>query len=280
MKKVLCFSPLFLAISGCNDGIIPENKPSTNTPPTVSLSTQIEVFADKTTEKYINAHDPDGDPLTYDLLESPPWVIINQSTGQLLFSPTKDDEGKHPIKITVSDGYTSQTAESEINVYIALTPVDPDPINHRPTISAISATEALVGKNTFIKVQAVDADGDTLTYSLLNAPAWASINSTTGIITLAPTDTDTGHFTFVVQASDGKLTHEASLNVIVPDPEPINNAPVISALPPTKATIGKNTFIQVQAVDADGDTLTYSLLNAPAWASINSATGMISLAPT
>ncbi|MEF1208014.1 putative Ig domain-containing protein, partial [Photobacterium damselae] len=107
---------------------------------------------------------------------------------------------------------------------------------------------------------------------------WASINSATGMITLSPTETDVGQLSLTVQVSDGKMTHKASLTVTVP--EPVNTAPVISALPPTKAVIGETTTVQVVAEDADGDTLTYTLLNGPAWASINSATGMITLSPT
>ncbi|HIF9341200.1 TPA: Ig domain-containing protein, partial [Photobacterium damselae] len=45
---------------------------------------------------------------------------------------------------------------------------------------------------------------------------WASINSATGMISLAPTDTDAGQFTITVQVSDGELTHETSLSVTVP----------------------------------------------------------------
>ncbi|MBS3086816.1 putative Ig domain-containing protein, partial [Candidatus Pacearchaeota archaeon] len=61
-------------------------------------------------------------------------------------------------------------------------------------------------------------------------------------------------------------------NVVVP---PVNNLPVITSTPVTQVNEGQNYVYDVNANDADGDTLTYSLTTAPSWLSINSATGLI-----
>ncbi len=58
-----------------------------------------------------------------------------------------------------------------------------------------------------------------------------------------------------------------------------NSAPVIISTPVTTGTVGLNYSYDVNAVDADSDVLTYSLVSAPAGVYINSATGMITWMP-
>lgn len=45
-----------------------------------------------------------------------------------------------------------------------------------------------------------------------------------------------------------------------------NRAPTISGKPATSATVGKSYTFQPTARDPDGDKLTYSISNKPAWA--------------
>ncbi len=59
-----------------------------------------------------------------------------------------------------------------------------------------------------------------------------------------------------------------------------NNAPVISGLAMTTATVGAAYSFQPAATDADGDTLIYSATNVPAWASFNATTHILSGTPT
>jgi hypothetical protein len=50
--------------------------------------------------------------------------------------------------------------------------------------------------------QANDVDGDTLSYSLSQAPSGASINSQTGVLTWSPSTP--GNYSFTIRVSDGK----------------------------------------------------------------------------
>jgi hypothetical protein len=59
-----------------------------------------------------------------------------------------------------------------------------------------------------------------------------------------------------------------------------NHAPTISGAPPTAATVGTAYSFKPSASDSDGDALTYSIANQPAWMSINSSTGQLSGTPT
>ncbi len=65
-----------------------------------------------------------------------------------------------------------------------------------------------------------------------------------------------------------------------PTPGPTNSAPVISGSPSSAVTVGNTYSFTPTASDADGDTLTFSIENQPAWASFDTATGQISGQPT
>jgi hypothetical protein len=64
-----------------------------------------------------------------------------------------------------------------------------------------------------------------------------------------------------------------------PDP-PANRAPTISGSPATAVTVGELWSLTPTASDPDGDTLTFSVDNAPAWMSLDSSTGLLEGTPT
>ena len=59
-----------------------------------------------------------------------------------------------------------------------------------------------------------------------------------------------------------------------------NNAPSISGTPSSSAAVGVNYSFTPNASDADGDPLTFSVENLPAWASFDASNGTLSGMPT
>jgi hypothetical protein len=59
-----------------------------------------------------------------------------------------------------------------------------------------------------------------------------------------------------------------------------NSAPVISGTPATTATTGQAYSFQPSASDADNDSLTFSIVNKPGWASFNATNGRLSGTPS
>ncbi|MEL6870168.1 MAG: putative Ig domain-containing protein [Pseudomonadota bacterium] len=62
-------------------------------------------------------------------------------------------------------------------------------------------------------------------------------------------------------------------------PPPANRAPTIGGAPNVNVTAGQNYSFIPTANDPDGDLLTFSVRNAPAWASFDTATGQLSGRP-
>src|SRR5262245_22884065 len=59
-----------------------------------------------------------------------------------------------------------------------------------------------------------------------------------------------------------------------------NSAPRITGAPSTSVLQGTAYSFAPSATDADGNSLTFSIANAPAWATFNSSTGQLSGTPT
>src|SRR5690606_3813065 len=64
-----------------------------------------------------------------------------------------------------------------------------------------------------------------------------------------------------------------------PPPAPTNSAPSIGGTPPSQVLVGDSFDFTPTAVDADGDVLTFSVQNRPAWASFDQRTGRLSGTP-
>jgi len=64
-----------------------------------------------------------------------------------------------------------------------------------------------VGSSYLFAPTATDADGDALTFSIANKPAWATFNTLTGRLSGSPTLANVGTFSgIVISVSDGKTT--------------------------------------------------------------------------
>ena len=64
-----------------------------------------------------------------------------------------------------------------------------------------------------------------------------------------------------------------------PPPGSGNNAPTISGSPSASAVVGSSYVFTPTASDPDGDTLTFSIVNQPSWATFDAATGMLAGTP-
>ena len=130
----------------------------------------------------------------------------------------------------------------------------------------------------FYPVQAIDPDGDHLTYSLPIAPTGAAIDADTGRITFDPPAE--GDYLFRVQVDDGRggqAMQDYTVHVRV---DAANEAPVITSTAPTQAETGKTFGYTVTASDPDQDLLSYYLTAAPAGMSIDRTTGVVTWEPT
>lgn len=207
------------------------------------------------------------------------------NAGKYVFLRISPDAGANIFKNTrFAAAEISDAANRPTLTYTLATPPPPNTAPILPT-QADRTIEAL---NTLtVTNSATDADTppQTLTYSLINPPAGASI-SATGVITWTPTIAQAGAaYVLETRATDSgepPLSATNTFTVTVPTyVPPPNVAPVL----PTQAdrTIAAGTLLTVVNTASDANvpaqTLTYELVNPPAGASI-SASGVITWTPT
>jgi hypothetical protein len=129
------------------------------------------------------------------------WATFSSVTGQLSGTPTSTSVGSYAnITIRVSDGKASAAlAPFAITVVAAA--------NKVPTISGTPPSAVPAGSAYAFRPTAADADGDTLTFSITNRPAWASFNAATGQLSGTPTSASAGTYSNVaIKVSDGKAS--------------------------------------------------------------------------
>ena len=88
--------------------------------------------------------------------------------------------------------------------------------NQAPVIKSIQKATVEIGKILTFTVSASDEDGDTLTYSASNLPAGATLDSSSGLFSWAPTTGQEGTYIVTFGVSDGKLNSSttATLSVV------------------------------------------------------------------
>jgi hypothetical protein len=152
-------------------------------------------------------------------------------------------------------------------------------VNRAPTISGTPPSTATIGAAYSFAPTAADPDGGTLTFAIATRPSWATFSTTTGRLSGTPAVGNVGTFAnIVVSVSDGSASAALPAFTIVVGLAP-NRAPTISGTPATAALQGTAYSFQPAASDADGDTLTFSIANRPAWATFDAATGRLQGTP-
>jgi hypothetical protein len=231
------------------------------------------------------ATDDDGDTLIFSISNQPAWAAFDSASGRLSGTPVDANVGSYGnISIGVSDG-TDSASLPAFSIQVTPVPV----VNTAPVISGTPVRTVMATASYSFQPTATDADGDALTFSISGKPAWATFTTSTGRLAGVPGTADVGSYSnIVIRVTDGTATASlASFSIDVtalpppppPPPPPANTAPQISGNPAGSVTAGSNYLFQPGASDADGDTLTFSISSKPAWASFNTATGVLSGTP-
>jgi hypothetical protein len=222
--------------------------------------------------------DANDDTLTFSISNRPSWLTFTPATGQVSGTPATANIGSTgPIVITVSDGQA--TASLQFTVTVAAAPTTP-PANRAPTITGTPLATVTAGRAYTFSPVGSDPDGNTLTYSIQNRPAWATFSASTGRLSGTPTAANVGTSARItISVTDGTAT--ASLpSFTIQVVAQANRAPTISGSPLTSVLALLGYSFQPSASDPDGDALTFSITNRPAWASFSTSTGRLSGTPT
>ncbi|MPV86159.1 putative Ig domain-containing protein [Ostreibacterium oceani] len=210
-----------------------------------------------------DATDPEGETVTYFFDgEVPAGMTINSITGVVEWPNVTG--GMHSVTIVATDGVNQTKQRVRLTVGSGK--------GSAPEITSEPMTIGKVGDAYVYQVVANDDDGNTLTYSLLQAPSGMTIDSVGGLVSWETPQS--GTYTVTISVYDGfyRVTQSYTLVINAVDG---NQPPVITSTYPSAVMAGNIYSYQVQATDPDDDLLSYRLENAPAGMAVN-AGGLVS----
>jgi hypothetical protein len=167
-------------------------------------------------------------------------------------------------------------------------PADPSPApstrppNQAPVLSGSPGTAAVETQLYGFQPVATDPDGDALSFSISNKPAWATFSAGSGLLSGIPPAGSKGSYPSIqISVSDGRsVTALPPFSITVAAAPVSNTPPRISGIPPTSVAAGSRYSFRPIATDPDNQTLEFSIRNLPAWAAFDTVTGELTGSPS
>ncbi len=115
---------------------------------------------------------------------------------------------RNALIVLLAGALLSGCLDSEESDFHGLdTDADDPSVNNRPTISGDPPPAILFGEMYDFEPDAIDPDGDALTFSITRKPGWANFDVSTGRLFGQPTQGDVDTYDgIVISVSDGKAT--------------------------------------------------------------------------
>jgi RHS repeat-associated protein len=233
----------------------------------VAAAQTVETVEDTPLAITLQGSDVDGDPLTFAVQSAPANGTLSGAAPDVVYTPVADFNGADSFTFYVNDGSLNSFPAT---VTITVTAANDAPVADDQSLTTVEDTPLNV------TLTGSDIDGDALSFAIASAPANGSVSGVPPSVVYTPAaDFDgTDEFTFV--ANDGATdSPPATIAITV---SPVNDAPVANDSVVVTDEDVPAAFI-LQASDVDGDTLTYSVLQAPTNGSLSGTAPSLTYTP-
>ena len=249
--------------------------PTSTDMPVISGNPATSVVAGQAYSFQPTASDPASTTLTYTIVHVPGWATFNTATGKLSGTPSSAQTGTDSDIIISATNGTSSASLSPFAITVTA-PAAPD----APVISGTPSTKVTAGQSYAFQPTATDPDGKTLSFSIVHRPTWATFDNANGRVSGTPTATDVGSYPSIAISVSNGTWSSALAPFTITVSKPAAAGPTISGTPRTSVVAGTAYSFTPTSTDPSGAALTFSVKNAPSWATFNSATGELSGTPT
>ena len=245
------------------------------------------------------ATDPENNNLSYSIDSSPTadWLALN-SNRQIIGTP--QSTGIYTITYKVTDGTNTVNYPSTFTITVNSkstqeppveeTPIDP-PVNQPPQFSTTYLDTVITAQQSVIirLPSATDPENDPITYSILTLPEGLIFSSSDRTITgIAQNQSPRTAYTYTATA--GGQNHQIEIYITINPPveetvvdPPINNPPEFSvnSISDIVGTVGQSLDPRILpiAMDAERDSISYSVSSLPSGLSFDPSTRTISGIP-
>lgn len=196
----------------------------------------------------VGARDGDGDPLTYRVIEPADGMLSAFRGGNITYTPRVGFIGVDQFTIAVDDG-RGNVSQQVVTLTVTKT-------NTAPVIDAQATYTVTAGEALSFTAAGSDADGDVLTYKVIEPADGSLVAGKAGAFTYSKTTAGTDKFT--IEVSDGRGgtdTQDVTVTVFA-----VNTPPVITTTETEYATdAGTELSLIIAASDPDGDPITYAV---------------------
>ena len=198
--------------------------------------------------------DADGDPLTYALSTQPQHGTIVLNNNIATYTPNQNYNGTDTFTFQAVD--TSGALSNAATVDLTL-----NPVNDAPTPIDQNLKAHATGTRTII-LTATDPEMDLVRFQLAGNPQNGTVTLVGRTVTYTPNAGFVGTDSFTFQGTDSNGAVSSTVGTINLDISTVNSAPVVNnqTLSTAEDTVGR---IDVTGTDAEGDTLTYSIVSQP-----------------
>jgi len=174
-------------------------------------------------------------------------------------------------------GTTGTASQSTALTSAATTP--PPVVNGTPPTSVVAGA-----KYDYIP-SASSPGGQPLSFDITNPPAWATFSTTTGELSGTPDASDVGMSgTIEIGVSDGTsraIVGPFRIRILPGSTLPNSGSPpTLAGTPAATVTAGQAYSFTPSVTNTGGAALSFAIVNRPAWASFNTATGALTGTPT
>ncbi len=241
-----------------------------------------------TLELPVSISEPDGDPVALAVTGLPRFATFTDNgngSGLFRFTPDFGDRGDYAITLRATDngdgGGPGKVLFKQVSFILTA-----ESANEPPKLEWIGDKVAVADAPLLFTLKATDADQKPLTFTADGLPEGATITPTTygqAVVQWTPVPGDIGSHNLTFRVSDDGngnanliLTHERTIKIVV---RVSNAAPVLSAITDKVVAEGVELKVTPVATDANDDSLTWSIINLPAGATFDPATGVFTWKP-
>jgi gliding motility-associated-like protein len=218
----------------------------------VANNQSLTISEDVTTPIILTGNDPEGSTLTYSIIGSPTHGTITGSGASISYVPNLNYNGTDNFTFKVNDGIFDSNPGT---ISITINAVNDAPIANNLTVAYDLNTPAAV------TLTGVDADLNALTYIVLTSPAGGVLSGTAPALTYSPNPGFNGTTTFTFKVNDG--TTDSNVATVTLNLRPLTNQAPIASSKTVNVTEDVAKAITLDASDADGNPLTYTITSIP-----------------
>jgi hypothetical protein len=201
------------------------------------------------------ASDADADSLSYAMVNGPAGSQLAGSTFG--WRPDYAQAGTYSVTFDVSDGYGGTATEV---VWLTVTNT-----NCAPVWVSVGNRTVAEGDSLTVALAASDVDADSLSYTMTNGPAGSQLVGKT--FGWRPSYTQAGTYSVTFGVNDGYGgTASEVMSVTVSN---TNRAPVLASIGSRTTAEWDSFTVVLSATDADAESVSYAMGNAPSGASLH-----------